>query len=188
MIGVKVNQEQLQKQLNRLRDASLRIADTNNANRAVAVELFGFVMRNFQTEGGMTEAGSWEELADSTVEWKERRGYSMILQNEGELRDSFQMMYSPLFAGVGAAKLPPVARSALQEARTSDKEFDRKRRKGQLPADAKPVSLNLRSPDIAAVHEFGSGNVPARPMLPTFGQALVIAMNVYNATIWEKKR
>ena len=37
MIGVQVDQKQLQKQLNRLRDASLRIADTNNANRAVAV-------------------------------------------------------------------------------------------------------------------------------------------------------
>lgn len=182
MIGVKVNEEQLQRQLRALRGLAAAVADPTEPNRRIAIEFDQFVMRNFQTEGGMTEQGRWAELEQSTIDWKERHGYSMILQNAGELRDSFMMMYSREYAGIGAAKLGPVSKAALKAARESDKAYDRARAKGKLKEGRKPVKIALRPPDIAAVHEYGSddGRIPARPMLPTMEQALGMAMRVYN--------
>ena len=189
MIGIKVNQPQLKQQLDRLRAIATKVSNTEVPNRQISVELYGFVMRNFQTEGGMTEAGGWEPLADSTLEWKERRGYKMILQNEGELRQSFQMMSARLYAGVGAQKLGPISKSAMKAAKASDKRYDSRRAKGDLSLrlTAKPVKVQPRPPDIAATHEYGSsdGRIPARPMLPSQAQALAIGMRVYERFIRE---
>lgn len=103
MIGVKVNHADVVRRKMERYAAELR--DTHKPNRMIAIELYGFVMKNFQTEGGMTEAGAWEPLADSTIESKERRGYRMILQNTGALRASFDPFSDWKQAGVGAKQI-----------------------------------------------------------------------------------
>lgn len=153
MIGVKVNgAEVLQRKLNAL---AQKLRDRRTPNQALATELYAFVAKNFQTEGGMTERGAWEPLAESTEEWKERRGYSMILQNTGMLRQSFMPFHDGEVAGVGAQAL----------------------------YGTDPDTGKAHPPDIAAVHEFGLGDVPERPMLPTQAQALGIAMQVYGVFV-----
>lgn len=143
MIGVKVNGVEAMQR--KLRGLAAALGDTTRTNHGLSIDLYAFVTKNFQTEGGMTEAGHWEPLEPETVEWKDRRGYAMILQNTGALRQSFAPFYDREQAGVGAQQI-----------------FD-----------------EGRDPDMAAVHEFGLGHVPARPMLPTQEQALGIAMRVY---------
>lgn len=152
MIGVKVDSKAVEQ---KLRALARSLSSTETPNRAASIELYQFVMKNFQTEGGMTEAGAWEPLADSTVEWKERRGYAMILQNTGALRDSFTPFHDSQRAGVGGAKI---------------------------------YAADGRSPDIAEMHEFGGDNVPARPMLPTYDQALAIGMRVYEFYVADAQR
>lgn len=153
MIGVKVNYAEVAQRKMQRYERELR--ETSKPNRMVAIELYGFVMKNFQTEGGMTEAGAWEPLEDSTVEWKERHGYRMILQNTGALRASFNPFSDAKVAGVGAAQI---------------------------------LGEEGRDPDMAAVHEFGLGNVPARPMLPTQEQANAMGMRVYNWFVADARR
>jgi phage gpG-like protein len=153
MIGVKINSENVER---KLRLMARQLEQTETPNRAAAIELYQFVMKNFQTEGGMTEAGAWEPLADSTVAWKERRGYQMVLQNTGALRASFEPFSDATMAGVGARQLTG--------------------------------TIDGRDPDIAEVHEFGLGNVPARPMLPSYDQALAIGMRVYDYFVEQAQR
>lgn len=153
MIGVKVDNETV---LRKLRSLAAGLLDTTKPNRLVSIELYGFVMKNFQTEGGMSEAGAWEPLAEGTVAWKERHGYSMILQNTGALRQSFAPFYDRQQAGVGAQQIVGAS--------------------------------DDRPPDIAEVHEFGLGDVPARPMLPSQDQATGLAMRIYNWYVGQEVR
>lgn len=153
MIGVQVDNQTV---MRKLRGLAAGLRDTKQANQGLAADLYEFVMRNFQTEGGLTEAGAWEPLAPSTEDWKERHGYRMILQNTGTLRNSFMPFHDATLAGVGARALVGAA--------------------------------DDRPPDIAEVHEFGLGHVPARPMLPTQAQANAIAMRVYGWFIESQAR
>ena len=190
MIKAEVNQSQLNALLAKLRRTAAAVKDPTTPNRQVSAEFMNFVLKNFQTEGGMSEDGTWVPLADSTVDWKERHGYRMILQNEGELRDSFLPMYSRTYAGVGAQKLGPVSKTALKDARESELNYDQAKRKGKLKPGREPMKITLRPPDIAAVHEYGSadGRIPARPMLPSYAQALAMGMRVYDLWIKEHTR
>lgn len=151
VIGIKfeIDHEAATKSLNRLMAS---VQDRTEPNKRLSDSLMDFININFETEGGFTEKGSWEPLEDSTIAWKERHGYSMILQNTGALRGSFRKFYSKDSAGVGAVPL-----------HVADK----------------------RPPHMAMFHEFGMGNLPARPMLPTHAQAGQIAMRIYGEYINE---
>jgi phage gpG-like protein len=73
------------------------------ANEQVATQLFGWVQRNIQAEGGLLEDGPWPPLAESTLAEKKRLGYSpKPLIRTGNLRQSFGMYYDENIAGVGA--------------------------------------------------------------------------------------
>lgn len=74
-----------------------------------------------------------------------------ILQDTGQLRESFGFFSDDNIAGVGA------------------KAYVDKKRKGKRKAPT----------DIAKVHEEGGGHVPPRPMLPTREQALALGVRVY---------
>lgn len=129
-----------------------RLKDTRLANRKAAINLYGWVMRNFDAEGGLGEDGPWEDLA-AGGRWKgegDGRYFQAdykVLQDTGALRQSFEPFSDGEEAGVGA-----VAMTA-----------------GDRPAN------------LAAVHEYGAPdlNLPARPMLPSARQALEIGINVY---------
>jgi len=147
------------------------LKDRRTPNRAAAAQLYQFVIKNFETEGGMTEGGRWKELAPSTVLARYRKSAGAkrratvkaglrlglsgsdigglsglvfrILQDTGHLRQSFEPFSDEDEAGVGAR-----------------------------------ASFGV---NYATVHEEGSedGRIPQRKMLPSEAQALEIGVRVY---------
>lgn len=69
-------------------------------NRKIASAMHSRVMRNFRNEEG--EGAPWAPLAPRTIRWKQKRGYSKILQNTGLLRASFAWSSTPDRASVFA--------------------------------------------------------------------------------------
>ena len=137
-----------QRALNKL---ARQLDDRRTVNLALSVKLQEMVFRNFDTEAH--DGTPWATLAPSTIRWKEKRGYSKILQNTGALRASFLPFHDNDLAGVGAVSM-----------------------KGGVPGDPPGAS---RPADLAKIHEEGLGHVPARPMLPGRALALEEAVNIY---------
>jgi len=143
MIEIKIDTDRMQRSLSQV---ASRIDDRKATNKAVSVELYGWVVRNFKAQGGLTESRSWAPLKPATIKAKAKHGYRMILQNTGALRQSFVPFSSNDEAGVGAA---------------------------QMVGKDRPT-------DLAAIHQYGTEHIPARPMLPSRRQALEIAIKVYD--------
>lgn len=126
-----------------------RLGDRSTPNEAVAVQLYGEVMRYFDSQGH--DGAPWAPLAASTLRAYARKGESSprILQRTGHLRASWMPFWDADAAGIGA-------RSGVQ--------FE---------------SEGTDAADLALIHEFGTARIPARPMLPTREKGLEIAMRVY---------
>jgi len=124
VIRVEVRDAQLQR---RLTDLARYIADRNTPNKKASIDLYGFVARNFQQEGALV--GGWAPLAPSTVEDKAKHGYSLILQNTGQLRQSFVPFSDKEQAGVGAQRL-----SGLSDGRPADLAAIHQEGAGRIPA------------------------------------------------------
>lgn len=76
--------------------------DRTIPNRQLSVQLQGWVLRNFQSEGALQDP-PWEPLAESTRLQKEEQGYSSApLVRTGHLRQSFRGFYDNDRAGVGS--------------------------------------------------------------------------------------
>lgn len=59
----------------KFRNLAKKTADRNTPNKAIAVQLFGDMARNFETQGGQF-ADAWAPLAPSTAKYKARHGWS----------------------------------------------------------------------------------------------------------------
>jgi phage gpG-like protein len=71
-------------------------------NRQLATQLYGWVLRNFQS-GGSMQKPAWRPLKPSTLQEKRRKGYSGTpLIRTGHLRQSFRQFYDNNQAGVGS--------------------------------------------------------------------------------------
>lgn len=71
-------------------------------NRQLAVQLQGWVFRNFR-RGGSLQSPAWAPLKASTAKWKARHGYSSKpLERTGHLRQSFRPFSDNDTAGVGS--------------------------------------------------------------------------------------
>lgn len=77
------------------------IAAIGIANKKASIALYGFVIRNFQQEGGMV--GGWLPLSAQAIARKAKKGYRMMLQNTGALRNSFMPYSDEKVALVGSA-------------------------------------------------------------------------------------
>lgn len=78
------------------------LKDRATINRKVSIQLYGFVLRNFQ-QGGALQTPPWLPLKPSTLQQKARLGYSPLpLIRTGHLRQSFVPFSSSDYAGVGA--------------------------------------------------------------------------------------
>ena len=128
-----------------------KIHDMRAPNAQLATQLYAWVQRNFESEGGLTEDGAWVPLALSTIKQKARKGYSKILQNTGQLRASATPFHDERVAGVGMRRLSDLA-------------------------DGRP-------PDLARIHHEGTGNIPARQLIPTREQALELGVKVYGVYV-----
>lgn len=71
-------------------------------NRQIGIQLYGWVIRNFQRSGAMQEP-QWAPLAPATLVRKQKEGYSsQPLLRKGNLRQSFAPFADDTQAGVGA--------------------------------------------------------------------------------------
>lgn len=104
------SQRALQKLANKLRNRSA-------ANRALSVQLYGWVIKNFEAEGALNQR--WAPLQESTAKRKLTkkipRGYHPILQVTGNLRQSFAPFADNDTAGVGARASRGVDYAAVHE-------------------------------------------------------------------------
>lgn len=130
----------------------MRPQDRGKLNKQISIAMFGVTGRNFRDEKG--EGKAWTQLAPSTVAWKNKRGYSKILQNTGLLRNSFGFS--------STADVAMVFGKSITGTRAGQKKS---------------------APDIAKIHQYGTAKIPARPMLPSKDETLIIATKIYNQAI-----
>lgn len=76
------------------------LGNTGPANKAVAIQLYAWAIRNFDGEG--SAFGGWEPLAESTLRRKQRSGKEKMLVNTGRLRNSIRTFYDKTNAGIGS--------------------------------------------------------------------------------------
>lgn len=82
--------------------AAAALANTEDANRAISIQYYGWTIRNFDA-GGTNQTPPWVPLAPSTLKQKLRLGYSPLpLLRTGNLRQSFIGFYDKDKGGVGA--------------------------------------------------------------------------------------
>lgn len=98
MIEIKADQRQLDRVQRKLTRFLRDMADRTAANRQVALQLYGWAIRNFDQEGALV--GGWKPLAESTVREKERIGKQKMLVRTGELRQGFESFHSKDNAGI----------------------------------------------------------------------------------------
>lgn len=76
------------------------VTDFRVANKKVAIDLYGWTLRNYQTGG--SKVGGWAPLAPATVKRKLKQGYSaQTLLRTGALRQNFAFFSDETQAGVG---------------------------------------------------------------------------------------
>lgn len=108
-----------------LKKFSFAMLDFVGANRKIATQLYGWVIRNFNS-GGRSQDPPWAPLAPGTRVQKARLGYSLNpLVRTGHLRQSFAPIADAERAGVGARASVGVDYAAVHETGTAD---------GKIPA------------------------------------------------------
>lgn len=91
--------ERIRRLTQRLDRLTLRLKNPEQANREASIQLYGFVIKNFQQEGGLV--GGWAPLAPATVKQKAKIGKELILVRTGQLKASFVPFHDVANAGVG---------------------------------------------------------------------------------------
>lgn len=124
-------------------------------NRKVSIALYGVVMRNFRDQGN--NGTPWTPLA-AGGRWKgrgERRSFDSAAQ---------------ILMDTGAL-------------RQSFSPFHDSNQAGVGAKNYVPKNGDDAPEDLAAIHEYGTTRIPARPMLPTIDQGLDLALNIYGQEI-----
>lgn len=87
-----------------LEAATARVRDLEPANRMASIALYGWTMRNFDSQGTADQNNGipWAPLAPATIKQKKRIGKEQMLVRTGNLRMSFNPFYDAKVAGVGA--------------------------------------------------------------------------------------
>ena len=105
MAGVQfqVNLSQLKEMQNLLRN----YAQSLGSNRAelhmrYGIQALNWVDRNFRAQGGLLSTGPWAKLKPNTIAGR-RKGSALVLQDTGQLRQSYQMSFTNEQAVVGSA-------------------------------------------------------------------------------------
>lgn len=85
----------------RFRDLAQKLRNQNAANKAIAVQLFGDMQRNFQNQGSVF-GEPWAPLAPSTARYKARHGWSpLAMLRTGFLRGTAYSNATDSYAAVG---------------------------------------------------------------------------------------
>lgn len=84
----------------KLRQYAKLVGNWNAANKKVAIQLYGWVMRNYENEGALV--GGWAPISPATVKRKSKQGYSSrILLRTGVLKNNYTFYSNEQEAGVG---------------------------------------------------------------------------------------
>jgi phage gpG-like protein len=78
-----------------------KLANPLIANKAVAVQLYSWTIRNFDAEGA-EQSPPWPRLAERTIERKRRIGKERMLVISGQLRASLLPFWTRENAGIGS--------------------------------------------------------------------------------------
>jgi phage gpG-like protein len=97
-VSAQVNQRNVRAFEKRLERFLGEMANPTPANRQASIQLYGWCIRNFDSEGSLV--GRWMPLAESTVLQKRRLGKEKMLVRSGNLRSGFTPFYSRENAGV----------------------------------------------------------------------------------------
>ena len=95
MAGVQfqVNLNQLAEMRNLLQNYAQSLGNRAELHMRYGVQALNWVDRNFRAQGGLLATGPWAKLRPNTVAAR-RRGSSLVLQDTGQLRQSFQMNFN----------------------------------------------------------------------------------------------
>jgi phage gpG-like protein len=121
------------------------LGDTEPVNRRVSIQLYGWVMRNFDSEG-RDQSPPWPALSARTLAEKLRKGYSpKPLIRTGNLRQSFAGFYDRRAGGVGAKAsfFPRKGGGNFDYAIAHEFGTDTIPQRQMLPTDAKASELAL---------------------------------------------
>lgn len=84
----------------RLRQYATLVGNWRVANKKIAIQLYGWVLRNYETEGSLV--GGWAPIARATAKGKSRKGYSeRILLRTGVLKNNYAFYSNEQEAGAG---------------------------------------------------------------------------------------
>ncbi|CAB4165482.1 Phage virion morphogensis protein [uncultured Caudovirales phage] len=86
----------------KLRQLQGLVGNSDTPNRAIATQLYGWTIRNFNSRGNEANGTPWAPLRPSTVRYKEKIGKQQMLVITGNLRQSFAGFSDANAAGVGA--------------------------------------------------------------------------------------
>lgn len=180
------------KAIAQLRWAAVQVAPERRAlvNRKLSVQMQGWVLRNFKSEGKLGTPGGWKPHALATliararkIRGKEKRRYVRKLYRQGKSRDQVASLTTkgynkpllgrfPILQDTGSLRASFLPFSDANEAGVGAVQYVNFKRRG------KPAP-----PDLAKVHELGGGRVPARPMLPSARIATGMALQVYRKEV-----
>lgn len=164
-------------------------------NRKLSVQMQGWVLRNFKSEGKLATPGGWKPHALSTIigrarkiRGKEKRKYVRKLYRQGKTRDQVSALSAkgynkpllgrfPILQDTGSLRASFLPFSDANEAGIGAVQYVNFKRRGKPPPT-----------DLAKVHEFGGGHVPRRPMLPNVRQSMQMAMQVYGKEVERIRR
>lgn len=86
--------------LNNLSKYARLVTNWNTVNKKISIQLYGWVMRNYQGEGSLV--GKWAPIQKATVRRKTKAGYSRkILLHTGTLKNNYTFYSNEQEAGVG---------------------------------------------------------------------------------------
>lgn len=159
-----------------LKRLASELVNRRRANQQLSVQLEGWVLRNFASEGGLTLAGAWVPLKPETIlrrinEHPGRAKAAKVREAKSLVKRGFTSRAAYNQTGAGLVKI-------LQDTGAMRQSFA-----GFF--DDKRAGVGARSgsahADLTKIHQDGSEdhNIPARPMLPTPDQALEMATAVY---------
>jgi phage gpG-like protein len=83
-----------------LQKLASQMRDRRAPNKAIAIQLHSWVLRNFDAEGALNKP--WKSLSPKYAAWKAKKGYDQhILRLSGHLRDSYDIGFDNDSATVG---------------------------------------------------------------------------------------
>ena len=171
--------------LQKLRWLAVQVSPEKRAvvNRMLSIQMQGWVLRNFKTEGKLAGGSGWAPLALSTIIGRARRIRGK--RKRAEVRRLYRSGMSRTQVAQQGGKLSFGRFPILQDTGSLRASF--------LPfSDANEagvgamsyISRGRKAPaDLAKIHEFGTNTIPQRRMLPNRRQALDMGVRVYRVAV-----